>query len=92
VAGEKAKELEALDVDEKRLQDISGYMRSDGWYLSEDEESLELIRLARLGLWAEKHAVPLLTEISEDDTPQGDHPCFAYDADMALKALPKDKK
>lgn len=32
--------------------------------LQNRQEGLELIRLARLGLWAEKHAIPALKEFS----------------------------
>lgn len=58
-------------IDEKKLYDMfalqkvsTGY--GDVWQLNQ-EQVTELIRLARLGLWSEKHGVPALKTIAHSD-------------------------
>lgn len=48
-------------MDEKRLAQIEDFARKSG-YLEEawDEHAPELLRLARLGLWAEKECVAVI--------------------------------
>jgi hypothetical protein len=48
---------------------------------------MELVRLARLGLWAEKHGVPALENVTALDKAAGD--CGAVPASEALAQLPK---
>ena len=58
-----------------------------------DAESLELIRLARLGLWAEKHGIPTLQEYTDEAMfTQGHGLNFEDYAKEALSALPKGEK
>lgn len=47
-------------------------------------ETRELVRLARLGLWAEKHGVPALEEVEAT--------CGACSTADALAALPTEKE
>ena len=93
-------------VDEKKLDEIEEMVcmhpkgthaffsetQSHGAWLLDADILNELIRLARLGLWAEKHGVPTLREAlamsNEDDYSPG---AYIVKADEALKALPKDK-
>ena len=78
-------------IDEKKLTELHAAISCGA---SLDEEGDELIRLARLGLWAEKHGVPALNQIIH--APCCDCGamlcCTAYPdwAKKALAALPKD--
>jgi hypothetical protein len=45
---------------------------------------LEVLRYARLGLWAEIHAIPFLRQSAERDA-------YGFRAEEALAALPKEK-
>jgi len=56
-------------------------------------EAEEVIRLAKIGLWAEKHAIPVLEEISKNKTEDCNIYTMGCDCDLetitALKSLPK---
>jgi hypothetical protein len=53
------------------------------------EEAAELIRLARLGLWAEKHGIPALESYSGEVANVGEDEVYiGRTADEAIAALP----
>jgi hypothetical protein len=64
----------------------------EDWAAENRGDFVEAGRLMRLGLWAEKHAVPALGVYADDDIEWGDsfvdHGCAAKEA---LAALPKEK-
>lgn len=66
-------------IDENRLDEMEGHIGASSVCVcvGAPSEGTELIRLARLGLWAEKHGVPAMRET---------HPRL----EEALAALPKD--
>jgi hypothetical protein len=68
----------AIDIDERRLNEVEKiYVRRN------NEEGAEVIRLARLGLWAEKHGVNCIKKTRE--TWAIDHEML----DQAIAALPQ---
>lgn len=90
-------------ITKERLENLEQYYRDEPQPFMESltgsslqmwedikSERMGLIRLARIGLWAQTHGIPLLEEISNDDSFQGDHPDFSCSATMALKELPGD--
>ncbi|RYG94297.1 MAG: hypothetical protein EON58_16565 [Alphaproteobacteria bacterium] len=77
----KAHQQRLLVADDKKL------MPGERKFLeSKNKDILEIIRLARLGLWAEEHGIPVLKELEAIDSDPSDHPCC--DA-MAAEALAK---
>lgn len=67
-------------IDEKRLEEIL-HFHPDDWTLEEHDT---VYRLARVGMWAEKHGIPALKQCQ--DPLINDQ---AIIADDALAALPK---
>lgn len=94
-----------MKVDEKHLdrleEELKGPYFSDGRVGLHIAETKELVRLARLGLWAESHALPALKKISGNKTMQvmdysqefmeGSHEAFQRQAEYADDALEKLK-
>ena len=91
-------------IDEKRLDEYSEAFRSAydrlrpttameiSLYKQDMDEKQELLRLARLGLWAEKHGVPALRSVTVRDPwdkGSGVAPEAVDDAKRALEKLPK---
>ncbi len=69
-------------IDENRLDEMASEMRGVIYFKARPmpplEEQAELFRLARLGLWAEKHGIPQLKEIQKN---RGDEACYhSYEA------------
>lgn len=75
-------------INEKRLDEIVASQTCT------DEEEKEIIRLARLGLWARDHGIPSLRWIDKPDHYEPDNytqvACFQHRSNEALSALPKD--
>lgn len=62
--------------------------RPEDWKIVATEDELsDLVRLARLGLWAEQQAKPALEEIRDEDF-RGNRPASATKAFNALAAYP----
>lgn len=100
-------------IDEKRLEEIEqGYSEwlttiGVGSSFVGGRDTREILRLARLGLWAEKHGIPALEKIRSEDFQPAPCPdpkpgigCGVYHqktgplgtaAGAALAALPKEK-
>lgn len=75
-------------IDEKRLDELDQETCPLGVGMGsrkDQQEMYELIELARLGLWAEKHAIPALQ--STETHLRGEPECKVV---MALSALPKE--
>lgn len=83
-------------IDEKRLDELAEAAFIDGWNFADgDGEQEELIRLARLGLWAENHAIRALKNnatVDPWDKGGGPGPEAMREAKAALAALPKEGK
>ncbi len=78
-------------MDEKTLSKLDEALEKNNIKLSDlidHEQEFELIRLARLGIWAEKHAIPALRKNKNDQS------CDECEADvvamLAISHLPKD--
>lgn len=67
---------------------VAGAAPVGAWMLDSDVLS-ELISLARLGLWAERHGIPALKLMAEDRDCGGAEGWFGTRADEAVSALPK---
>lgn len=89
-------------IDEKWLDNFQKEQYSEEGVCWTDEEMEEIIRLARLGLWASTHGIPAITKLSEshDDsglgacaaafTSNAECTCHAATAHSAKLALPKE--
>lgn len=75
-------------IDEKRLDELLKQTDSFDTVICKDNEAKELIRLARIGLWAEQYAIPDLKKI--EPQPAGCE--SAWYAKEALAKLPKEQR
>lgn len=90
-------------IDEKFLERVAVADIWEGcertWMLGDftEEEASEVLQLARLGLWAREHAIPVLRWYNDKGQPEDEgtpgaiyHQAKLYwHADKALAALPK---
>lgn len=83
-------------IDEKKLEHLETIAKlpvrpgSDALAAVSTEIILELIRLARLGLWAEKHMEVIEPLLAGEAGSDCNH--MIVEATQALAALPRDKK
>lgn len=73
-----------MSIDSKRLDDIE-WGKKDFF---DEYEVKELIRLARLGLWAEQHAIPALRRYELHKLVSVDTGEASYPVQDALAAIP----
>lgn len=81
-------------ITKERLNEIEDVLSKTTLEFSrivEEEEEKEILRLARLGLWARDHAKPALEEIKTGERPFTLKE-FREKADLALAAFPKETK
>lgn len=86
-------------IDENRLSelvigDVGNSERSWAIESLTEEEAVELIRLARLGLWAEKHGIKALRDLhslTKDKRYNCSSGWVAWVSGDALTALPKER-